>query len=155
MSQEQDAVVRALSRCSVVVQAAPGSGKTTTALAVARAYATREVLLVTYSSSLKSETRDKVACRNITNMRVHSFHSLANEVMGTTGYTNEVIKRAVEATSFAKSFRVDILVVDEAQDMTKLLFALVCQACRFLRPWCILVLGDERQAIHKLSLIHI
>lgn len=149
MSQEQDAVVRALSRCSVVVQAAPGSGKTTTALAVARAYATREVLLVTYSSSLKSETRDKVACRNITNMRVHSFHSLANEVMGTTGYTNEVIKRAVEATSFAKSFRVDILVVDEAQDMTKLLFALVCQACRFLRPWCILVLGDERQAIHK------
>jgi len=149
MSHEQQAVVRALSRCSVVVQAVPGAGKTTTALSVSMSYPSEQVLLVTYSSTLKSETRDKVASGNITNMRVHSFHSLANEVMGTTGYTNEVIKRAVEATSFSKPFVVDVLIVDEAQDMTQLLFALVCQTCRFLRPRCMLVLGDERQAIYK------
>ena len=76
ISTEQNNVIQSLLLDNnVVVDSVAGSGKTTTNLHIATYFKDNNILLLTYNSKLKLETREKVNLLNINNMEVHSYHS--------------------------------------------------------------------------------
>lgn len=62
---------------SVIVDAVAGSGKTATILLIAKTIPEKRILQVTYNTALKLEVRSKVEENNISNVEVHTYHSLA------------------------------------------------------------------------------
>jgi len=157
-SEEQTAIVDAVrGGRSVVVDAVAGSGKTTTILWVARACPERRVLNVTYNSQLKEETRARAAQAGISNLEIHTYHSLVVRHYDRGGYTDGALQRVVDANLPPKApiAPVDVLVVDEAQDMTPYYYALLHKFMADVGPACacasactVVVLGDRYQGIY-------
>ena len=146
LSREQNDVLHALQTSNVVVQANPGAGKTTTACAAAMQYPSWRTLLITYSSRLKEETRRRVSDSEINQLKVHSYHSCARWMTGCKGYTDEMLRLALQL-SFKAECQMDLLILDEMQDQTWLYFELVCKVLGVFKPRRVLVLGDTRQCV--------
>lgn len=156
-SVEQTAIVESVVNdgMHVRIDAVAGSGKTTTVLHVAAAIPGSQVLLITYNAKLKSETRARCSELGIRNIAVHTYHSAALNMYADAGCARdegiaglligEVRKPEVRFQSIY-----DVLVVDEAQDMTHLYFALTR---KLLSDTCVpnarvVVLGDAQQSIY-------
>lgn len=60
---------------NVMLNSVAGSGKTTTSLYLAMQLPAKRILLLTYNSRLKMETRDKAASLHLRNLEAHSFHA--------------------------------------------------------------------------------
>ena len=76
ISYEQNNVINFLQKGNnVIVDSVAGSGKTTCSLYIAKTFSQQNILLLTYNSKLKTETREKVRKYEIKNMEVHSYHS--------------------------------------------------------------------------------
>lgn len=147
-----DAVVR--DGCHVEVHAVAGAGKTTTVLHVAAALSGR-LLVLTYNAKLKSETRERCTRIPLKNVAVHTYHSAALNMYndascardeGLSDLVADGTRRILPLHDRAYT----VLVVDEAQDMTHLYFALVR---RLLHDACVqdarvVMLGDARQSVY-------
>tara|TARA_R110002153_G_scaffold273471_2_gene444464 strand:+ start:9195 stop:11375 length:2181 start_codon:yes stop_codon:yes gene_type:complete len=79
LSPEQKNVVASLTG-NVIVDAVAGSGKTTTMLQIARSYPDSRVLLLTYNSKLRHESKERA--KDIPNITIHTFHSFAYRYIG-------------------------------------------------------------------------
>ena len=76
-SAEQQAVIGAMHRGNnAIVDSVAGSGKTTTSLLLASQLPDKRIVLITYNRRLKEETRERVDAQDITNLEVHSYHSM-------------------------------------------------------------------------------
>lgn len=140
---------------NVVVDAVAGSGKTTTVLSIARSLGSNyRVLQITYNKQLKNEVREKALVNNIDNIEIHTYHSLAVKYYSRTAHTDASMKKAL---SIKKKLRYlpyfDVIVIDEAQDMTMLYYELVN---RFIsdstvhqKPPTIVVFGDRYQGMYE------
>jgi hypothetical protein len=152
-SEEQQEILNTLERgYNVVADCVAGSGKTTSVLMIAAAFAEKRIVQITYNSQLKSEVRQRVAQAGLGNIEIHTYHSLVVRYYDPSGYDDTIIRRVVSANA-APSSRlpaVDILIVDEAQDMTFLYYTLIRKFQRDLRTTPqIVVLGDKFQGIYK------
>ena len=150
-SEEQVAIVTAIQDGNnVIVDAVAGSGKTTTVLFLAATLSDRQILVVTYNSKLKQETRER--CARLRNVEVHSYHSLGlayytrpDPCRDDTGLLRIINQRLPLKTKSKPS----IIVLDETQDMTPLYYAFIKKAIADLNPGVqILVLGDTLQCIY-------
>lgn len=153
-SAEQSAIVDAVIRGGhhVRVEAVAGSGKTTTILHIARA-CKLPLLVLTYNAKLKSETRARCDRLKIKNLDVHTYHSAALNLYHDKACARDegiaaLLRRPRRVQGSARSFA--IIVIDEAQDMTHLYFAL---ARWLIRDVCvpdvrIVVFGDARQSVY-------
>lgn len=150
-SEEQVAIVTAIQDGNnVIVDAVAGSGKTTTVLFLAATLSDRQILVVTYNSKLKQETRER--CARLGNVEVHSYHSLGlayytrpDPCRDDTGLLRIINQRLPLKTKSKPS----IIVLDETQDMTPLYYAFIKKAIADLNPGVqILVLGDTLQCIY-------
>ena len=150
-SEEQVAIVTASQDGNnVIVDAVAGSGKTTTVLFLAATLSDRQILVVTYNSKLKQETRER--CARLRNVEVHSYHSLGlayytrpDPCRDDTGLLRIINQRLPLKTKSKPS----IIVLDETQDMTPLYYAFIKKAIADLNPGVqILVLGDTLQCIY-------
>lgn len=149
-STEQEVIISALmAGANVVADCVAGSGKTTTVLIAAERMAEEKILQLTYNSSLKKEVRQKAA--HLSNMEVHSYHSLAVKFYYEGAHTDAGLNRVVdENMPLKRQKKVKLLVIDEAQDMTLLLF-------KFTRKFIadvggisqLLVMGDRFQSIYE------
>lgn len=74
-SSEQQEVMNALVNNNVVIDSVAGSGKTTCNLHIAKKFTESNILLLTYNSRLKIETREKIKLLKLTNIEAHSYHS--------------------------------------------------------------------------------
>lgn len=127
-SEAQLAVSKAINHGNVVVDSVAGSGKTTTVLHVARAYPSKNILLLTYNKKLKMETRDRVNRLDITNMEVHSYHSFCVKYYDHKAFTDYELQDIIKNNlPVLKQFSYDIVILDEAQDMSPLYFEVVCK----------------------------
>ena len=136
-SSDQSRIIECLrTDQNVCVDSVAGSGKTTTNLHIARAYPESQILLLTYNANLRLETRDRVRNLGITNMEVHTYHSYCVRYYDSNGYAESVFKQAVKTKPSTNKMRYDIIILDEAQDMTKHFFRLV---------WRILIDADRKQ----------
>lgn len=145
ISRDQQAIVDALRDTDIVVQANPGSGKSTTALAVACMFP--KTCILTYSARLKQETREKARERDV-EVQVHSYHSYARSATGLPGFDDHMLQQAVSYKQpWRRRCHMDTLVLDEQQDQTPVYWQLVCRILAEFRPSHVLVLGDARQCI--------
>jgi hypothetical protein len=129
-----------------------GSGKTTTVLFIAKEFPDKQILLVTYNAALKLEVRERAA--SFPNLRADSYHSmnLFHYMKRGKGNTDKAIRNTIQKRVLLKTSapHYDILIIDEAQDMKKLFFALCWKMYTDLpnKPQ-IVILGDKYQGVYK------
>ncbi|KAI1290631.1 P-loop containing nucleoside triphosphate hydrolase protein [Xylaria venustula] len=158
-SDKQREIVRLCFEQNVVVSARPGSGKTATAEAIVAAHPDKRVAVLTYSKRLQLETYLRL--RQYSNCQVLTFHGMAgllfNVIVPNDAKLSELRKDVFRRNQLPRwsSAPFDIIILDEFQDCTPLIFWLT--NCFILAntvregglPPRIVVLGDERQSIYQ------
>lgn len=151
-SSEQQKIVKKLKYYNIVVNSVAGSGKTTTNLFIAKKYPDQNILLLTYNKKLSFETKERIKKSNLNNISVFTYHAFC-----CTHYVDSC-KNDAELENFLdgnipvkKSFSYDIIILDEAQDITLLLYKLVCKvysdnSVQFAK---LCILGDTYQSIYE------
>lgn len=155
-SFEQLAVINAIAKYNVSVDAVAGSGKTTTCLHICKYYPKERIQLVTYNKRLKEETRDRVNKHKITNISVESYHSFTVKHYDKNGYTDTVVEQVIKSNAKPlDKFAFDILIIDEIQDIQPLYYALINKIIKNNRSNYsprIVIFGDRNQCIYNFKL---
>lgn len=127
MSEEQKIIVSAVvSNNNVIVDSVAGSGKTTTSLHICSSMPKKKILILTYNSKLKIESRDKVKQLGLKNVQVHSYHAFCVKYYNDKGIRDEGIQLVISSNmSPNKDFHFDLIILDEQQDMTSLFYKFV------------------------------
>jgi hypothetical protein len=139
---------------NVVADCVAGSGKTTTVLFLAQQFPNKRILQITYNKDLKLEVREKADARGITNLEIHTYHSLCVKYYNRSAHTDYPMRNVVERNTapICALPHYDIVVLDEVQDMTILYYWMVKKLLRDCsngpQP-LLLVLGDRYQAINQ------
>ncbi len=127
-SIEQLKIIELAKDRHVVVDSVAGSGKTTTNLHLAQAFRNSNILLLTYNSRLKQETREKACSLGLKNLEVHSYHSLCVKYFYREAYTDDGIRKVIrENLPPLQKFNYDFIILDEGQDLTPLYYELICK----------------------------
>jgi hypothetical protein len=152
LSDEQETIVNSIkANDNIIVNAVAGSGKTTTVLGIA-SQTNKYVIQITYNKDLRQEVLDKVKKHRLHNLEVHTYHSLTlkyydarcknDEVMRNVILGDKPVRRAIEPY--------DVLVVDEAQDMTNLYYRMIIKFINDSPRYPqIVIMGDEYQGIYQ------
>ena len=150
-SAEQQAVIGAMHRGNnAIVDSVAGSGKTTTSLLLASQLPDKRIVLITYNRRLKEETRERVDAQDITNLEVHSYHSMGLKYYKDPCFTDmdlrDILRQKMRPR---KALLADIFIFDEAQDMTPIYFDFLKKilADNGKEPQ-LLLLGDHLQCIY-------
>lgn len=149
-SNEQLEVVDLISEYNLVVDSVAGSGKTTCNLHIAKKYPTLNILLLTYNSKLKIETRQKINELELDNIEAQSYHSFCVKYYNRVCYNDTVIQHILNTGSDPiKDFGFDIIIIDETQDMTTIYFQLLCKLYKDNTTGNakLCILGDQKQSI--------
>jgi len=153
MSHEQRHVYNLISEGNnVVVDACAGSGKSTTILSIADAIQNIEFIQLTYNSVLCGEIRQKIRELAIQNLHVYTFHSLVVKYYSTEGHTDTFMRRVVKDNMVPRTKipKFQVLVIDEAQDMSFLYFKMVVKFCKDAGNVVqLLILGDYMQGLYE------
>ena len=164
-STEQSEIITGCQTHNLIVDSVAGSGKTTTNMFIARTYPEQNILLLTYNAKLKLETREKAKEWGLSNIEIHSYHSFCVKYYSKTAFTDAGITKFLKQKSTDSSKtaiqtltkKYDIIVIDEAQDMSNTYFALVCRIWYDNRrdnqnPACKLIIcGDVNQCIFRFN----
>lgn len=122
LTYEQQLIVNQIDVSNVSVLAVSGAGKSFCLFSVAKTYPSKSILLLTYSSSLKAECREKARGMDISNMKIHSFHSFNTGYYGSKDYTDRGIIKTLKENITPKPYNFDIILCDEYQDATPTLY---------------------------------
>ena len=154
-SEEQQQIIAAIGETDVnlVVNSVAGSGKSTTIALIAEAYPHLSILCLTFNRVLKEEFRVRIVERNIENLEVHNYHSMAVRYYDGKAYTDNTMQNYLNnPNDNTDAFAYDMIIIDEAQDMSKLYFDLICQIyndCSTKPKICII--GDDKQCIFQFN----
>ena len=152
-SQEQQQIIDYIKDdFNIRVEAVAGSGKSTTVLSLANQCPNKDILQLTYNSSLRLEIKEKVEALNINNIKIHTFHSLAVKYYSRQAHTDTGIRHILlyKLKLLQPIPKIDILVIDENQDFTELYFQFVLKfLLDYAKPIQIICLGDPRQCIYE------
>ena len=137
-----------------IVDACAGSGKTTTVISCANQNPSLKFAMITYNKDLRLEVEDKVRKLGITNMDVYNYHSLAKRYYSKEGHTDTGIREIMTENSVPM---IDIplynvVVADEAQDMTMLYKALLSKFMDDIPgtdSLQMMILGDKMQGLYE------
>ena len=134
-----------------VVDAVAGSGKSTTVLSIAAKLVSKKFIQLTYNSMLRCEIKEKTEQLRIHNLDIHTYHSLAVKYYNSSAYTDTGI-RHILAPNTAPRIHIpkkDVVVIDEAQDMTFLYFQFIVKYTMDMKsPFQLIVLGDYMQGLY-------
>lgn len=148
-SDEQQYIVEMLATNNVVTDAVAGSGKSMTVVFMAKAYSWRRILLLTYNAKLRLEMRERCQTLGLTNIEVHTYHSFAVKYISKDCFTDAgLIKFIKKGTPIERLPFYNMIVVDEAQDMTPNLYKIVIKILAGLPEARMCVLGDRHQSIY-------
>jgi len=152
-SQEQQTIIDEIKNGkNVIVDACAGSGKSTTILSLALQFPEASIIQITYNSMLRLEIKHKVKELQIKNIEVHTYHSLAVKYYLASAHNDMEMRRIFieNIPPMQKIPTFQIIVIDEAQDMTPLYFKLIRQFIADLQtPIQLLILGDYMQGLYE------
>lgn len=137
---------------NVICSAVAGSGKSSTILAAAKQFPDKKIIQLTYNSELRAENIEKVKAMGLTNIEVHTFHSLGFHYYSKECNTDTGIRKVLknDMKPVRNIIRFDMCMLDEYQDNTPLYYRLIK---KFLedggRPIQLLILGDVRQSLYE------
>uniref|UniRef100_A0A6C0HJV7 Uncharacterized protein n=1 Tax=viral metagenome TaxID=1070528 RepID=A0A6C0HJV7_9ZZZZ len=153
-SEEQQTVINhILNGSNVIVDACAGSGKSTTIISAAIQCKHMHILQCTYNKQLRLEVEQKVTDMNITNLDVHNYHSIAKKFYSKDGHTDtgirEILAKKIPPLKDISVY--NLIVVDEAQDMTMLYFELLIKFTMDMpcKTFQLLILGDKMQGLYE------
>lgn len=150
--EQQIAIQHIIDGHNVVLDAVAGSGKSTTILSMAQQMPNKRILQIAFNAMLRKEIQTKIKSAGIKNVKVHTFHSLAVRYYLPSAHTDTGIRKIMLSDMQPKDAipHYDIIVLDEAQDMSFLYYQLMVKfAVDMNRPFQILVLGDFMQGIYE------
>jgi len=152
-SEEQNRVINLITEGkNVYTEAVPGAGKTTTGLAMGERLRNKEIFYITFSAQLKLEGKEKAREYGLTNVHMFSYHSLGVRYYYNKAYDDRGLQKILKDNMNFKDGlpKLDILVLDEIQDMTKLFYNFIL---KFIKDQGsniqLLVLGDRDQNINR------
>ena len=148
--EQQNIIQQLLLNNNVVADSVAGSGKTTCNLYMAQHFYNINILLLTYNSKLKLETREKAKKMGISNIEVHSYHSFCVKHYDDQCFTDSIIKQIIiKKNNPSKQFNFGLIVLDEAQDITSLYYELICKIYKDNKNANpkICIFGDKNQCI--------
>jgi hypothetical protein len=128
LSEEQQVILSHIKQgYNIKVDAVAGSGKSTTVLSIAKDNPDKKVLQLTYNSALRSEIKEKVKDHELNNLIIHTYHSLAVQYYLSSSYTDTGIRYILFHNLKSSQLipKYDIIVIDEAQDMTLIYYKLI------------------------------
>lgn len=158
LTPQQESIVQAMTSrtFNVVVNAVAGASKTFTSLHACQLLPPNaSVMILTYNSRLKSETRTKVSTMNMSErVQVNTYHSACVRHYDPVNGKEDIgISKVVDNPDCIPYTPIcfDVLIIDECQDMTELYFRFVCKMIRDnARPnISVAVFGDLRQCIYR------
>jgi hypothetical protein len=161
LSEEQQIILNYIKEgYNIKVDAVAGSGKSTTVLSIAKENPDKKVLQLTYNASLRAEIKEKVKSHELTNLHIHTYHSLAVKYYLSTAYTDTGIRyilyHGLPCSQPIPHY--DILVIDEAQDMTLIYYKLIVKFIdnmyggnqgSKLHGIQVIILGDVKQGLYE------
>ena len=151
--EQQKAINSILEGNNVILDAVAGSGKSTTVIGLARQVPEKtRILQLAYNAILRKEVKTKLKEREIKNVKVHTFHSLAVKYYLVSAHTDTGINKIVreDMTPREKIPKFDIIVLDESQDMSFLYFQFMVKfAFDMGERFQLCVLGDYMQGIYE------
>ena len=138
---------------NVAVDACAGSGKSTTIFSCVRQMPpTTQYLLITYNKMLRMDALEKTKELGITNVEVHTFHSLAVKYYLPEAHTDCGIRKIIynNRPPRVPLPKYDVLVLDEAQDISLLYFQLAAKIMHdAAHTFQLFVLGDYMQCLYE------
>lgn len=159
LSDEQYEIVKATSEENslIIVDAVPGSGKTSVVLSIARAQKDKSVWCFTFNNQLAAEVQDKILKEELEeNMNVSTYHGFGKSYYDKDMLDDSCMYHVIQNDQ--KPIKelpfIDILVVDETQDMKPLYFYFIQKVMRDMfvtqkrKPKVIVTCGDKRQNIY-------
>jgi nucleoside-triphosphatase THEP1 len=153
LSEEQQNILNATKTGdNVIVDAVAGTGKTTLILEIAKELSSQKILQITYNKSLKFEVREKTKSMSIDNLTIHTYHSLAVCYYSCSAHVDNEIKKIITNNNETnrKIPEFDMIVIDEAQDMTLLYYQLMVKFIKDIgSPIQLLILGDYMQGLYE------
>jgi hypothetical protein len=142
---EQWALVHAFEQNrNIVCRAVAGAGKTTTMLMCACRRPRANVVLLTYSKQLQLGVEKRAAGR----LKAYTYHSAAGRCYGCVVGNDDAIGDCVRRPP-PTPLAFDVLMIDEAQDMTPHYFTLVRHLLMANPCAQVVVVGDELQTINE------
>lgn len=153
-TEEQELVIKQLEANNLIIEAVAGSGKTTTSLYIAKHFENLKILLLTYNAKLKEETRKKVWALGIKNLEVHSFHAFGYKYYNEKKCNTDrgIYEIIDQKKNPAITFKFDLIIIDEAQDITPLYYEFICKVIvdNGINSK-ISLLGDKNQSIYSFN----
>ena len=152
-SEEQQQIINHIKNgYNVVVDACAGSGKSSTILAAASQLSNKKIIQITYNSMLRHEIKEKITVLELTNISVHTFHSLAVKYYLLTSHTDTELRHILfnNIKPRIPIPKIELLFLDETQDMSELYFRFVVKFIKDMgEPIQLLILGDYRQGLYE------
>jgi len=153
LSEEQEQILNYVKEGkNVIVDAVAGTGKTTLILSTANDIPDKRFLQMTYNSMLRCEVKEKIQRLRIPNIKVHTFHSLAVRHYMPNAHTDTGIRYILcnKTPPIVPIPKVDVIVLDEAQDMSLLYFQLMSKVIYDMgSPVQLFILGDYMQGLYE------
>lgn len=169
-SSEQKNIFSLLKDHNLIINAVAGSGKTTTNLLIAEEFKDYKILLLTYNTKLKNETREKVQQKKReekkkkkceegkgeepkNNIIVENYHSFCVKYFHTSCKNDlEMIRLLDNSKKQLRTLSFNMLIIDEAQDLVPLYVRLLCRIMEKM-TWTdktrIVIVGDKQQGIYQ------
>lgn len=152
-SEEQKYIIENVKKgYNIKVEAVAGSGKSTTILSIAKEMEDKEILQLTYNSSLRKEILEKVQKLDLKNIQIHTFHSLAVRYYSNDAHTDTALRRVLmyKKPPNIEIKKIDILVIDENQDLTELYYQFVIKFLLDMNEKVqIMCMGDKLQSVYE------
>jgi len=147
-SDEQKKVVDTfVGGANIKLEAVAGAGKSTTLLLCAAATPLRCVIL-TYNKRLQLDIKARIEAAKLQNAEIRTYHGAASFVYERNIHNDRLLIDAVK-TAPTRRLDCDVLMLDEAQDLTIEYFLFVEQLlAQRPEPPQLLVVGDTRQMIN-------
>lgn len=146
-------------KSNVLVDSVAGAGKTSTILLLAK-NVNKNILVLTYNKRLKFETKNKLKIYDIKNCHVFSYHSFCNNIYDRECVNDYgIIQVCRNNIKIKTKMDYDVIIIDEAQDMTKLYYELINKIYRDFyhnnkkqtKHLQICVFGDRYQSIFQFN----
>ena len=155
-SSEQKLILKKIGKGeNIFADCVAGSGKTTTVLLLSNMYPDKNILQITYNKELKFDVRQKIINYGIHNIEVHSYHSLSVKFYDNNAHNDFGLTDIIKKNIFPKKQipKIDILVIDEAQDMNILYYKIITKFIKDMNniDLQLLILGDKYQGIYAIK----
>lgn len=152
-SEEQQTIIDKLKEgYNVICSAVAGSGKSSTILAAAKQFPDKKIIQLTYNSELRAENMEKVRVLGLTNIEVHTFHSLGFHYYSKESNTDAGIRKILsnDIKPVRHILPYDLCMLDEYQDNTQLYYRLIQKFLEDAGSHVqLLILGDVRQSLYE------